>query len=204
MRHSHQATNHSQLGCDPGKSRPGPRMPNLCGCAGERWSHTARSLRSRRDLARVEACAGVRELGRCRCWHSPRGAANAAEASPCRAEFDARGSRRARAGFGQKAGKRRISASGASSPAAATSCFLQAERCRAARAQSLVELSPIGAAAGCFWSGSTSELRLHSIARGQRGPELGLPLPRRQPIERSGHALSAGRGVKSRVTKNPS
>ena len=151
-------------------------MLNICGCAAKRYPHTTRSLRSSRDLACVEARAGTRELGRCRCWHSPRGAANAARASPCRAEFDARGSRRARAGFGQNAGKRRISASGASSPPAATSCFLQAERCRAARAQSLVELSPIGAAAGCFWSGSTLESRLHSSARGQRGPELGLSL----------------------------
>ena len=173
MRHSHQATNHSQLGCDPGKSRPGPRMPNLCGCAGERWSHTARSLRSRRDLACVEARAGTRELGRCRCWHSSAAPVNAVGAAPCRAEFDARGSRAARASFGQNDGTRRTSASGASAPAAAASRFLQLERCRAARRHSRIELSTIGAAAGCFWSGSASKSRAHASAGAQPGPELG-------------------------------
>ena len=150
-------------------------MPNMYSGAALRWSRTLCSLRSSRDLACVEALTCATGLGRCSCWHSARGTVNAAGASRCRTEFDARGSRRARAGFGQNAGMRRISASGASSPPAATSCFMQAERCRAARAQSLVELSPIGAAAGCFWSAWTSESRLHSSARGQRGPELGWP-----------------------------
>ena len=140
-----------------------------------RWSYTMRRLRSSRHVARVDARAGERELGRCRCWHSSAAPVNAVGAAPCRAEFDARESREARASFGQNDGTRRTSASGASAPAAATSRFLQLERCRAARRHSRIELSTIGAAAGCFWSGSASDSRAHSSAGAERGALLGLP-----------------------------
>jgi len=139
------------------------------------WPYTTRRLRSSRHAAWVDARAGQRELGRCRCWHSSAARVNAVGAAPCRAEFDARGSRAARASFGQNDGTRRTSASGASAPAAATSRFLQLERWRAARGHSCVELSPIGAAAGCFWSGSASKSRAHASAGAQRGALLGLP-----------------------------